>query len=150
MGLFSFLGTMSTVQINVTTLFSSAKKVGTDSFGNRYYEAKARKGYNHPRRWVLYKGDVEATRIPPEWHGWIHYQTDDIPNDNQKGFRRKWQKPYTPNMTGTDKAYRPQGHLLEKGIRPSATGDYEAWSPEPAKPKPAKKTKKSPAKKKKK
>src|SRR3569833_3368714 len=43
------------------TLFTIAKRgvfIGTDDFGNRYYEAKdARDSYNsHRRRWVTYNG----------------------------------------------------------------------------------------------
>ena len=33
--------------------------VGTDQFGNRYFRTKDGK-----RRWVLYKGTVEASRVP--------------------------------------------------------------------------------------
>lgn len=129
MGLFSAFSNLSPVHINFKTFFSSAKKIGTDSFGNRYYEGKPIKGYSRPRRWVIYKGKPEATAIPPEWHGWIHHQTNVIPEEGEKSFRRKWQKPYTPNMTGTEKAYRPKGHILEGGKRAKATGDYEAWDP---------------------
>ena len=29
------------------------------------------------RRWVLYRrGPVEASRVPPEWHAWLHYTTE--------------------------------------------------------------------------
>ena len=28
------------------------------------------------RRWVLYNGEAEASRIPPAWHGWMHHRTD--------------------------------------------------------------------------
>jgi NADH:ubiquinone oxidoreductase subunit len=37
---------------------------------------------------------------------------------------------YTPNATGTPKAYRPQGALERGGRRAAATGDYEAWTPD--------------------
>ena len=43
---------------------------------------------------------------------------------------RAWQKPAIPNMTGTALAYRPSGALEKGGNRASATGDYEAWSPD--------------------
>lgn len=107
---------------------TGAKKIGTDSLGNKYFEAKARKGYNHPRRFVIYSGTPDASKVPPEWHGWLHHQNDNPPSD-APSFRRPWQKPYVQNMTGTAKAYLPQGHMLKSGKRVSATGDYEAWSP---------------------
>ena len=33
------------------------------------------------------------------------------------------------NMTGTNQAYRPPGHVLESGQRDKAYGDYKAWTP---------------------
>jgi len=88
MGLFSFLGVLSPVHITSVTLFSGAKRIGVDQFGNKYYRAKPLKGYKYDRRWVIYKGAPEASKIPPEWHGWIHHQTDVIPSDEENSFRR--------------------------------------------------------------
>ena len=130
MGFFSFLGALSPAHINLVTIVTGAQKIGTDPTGNRYYRAKARKGYNHERRWVLYKGAPEATKVPPEWHGWLHHQTDAIPSNDTASFRRTWQKPHVQNLTGTNAAYRPPGHVLSGGARDAATGDYEAWSPD--------------------
>ncbi|MBI2234914.1 MAG: NADH:ubiquinone oxidoreductase subunit NDUFA12 [Micavibrio aeruginosavorus] len=129
MGLFSFLGALSPVHITCVTLFGGAKKVGIDQLGNRYYRAKARPGYNRERRWVIYKGVPEASKVPPEWHGWLHYQTDTVPDSNAPSFRRTWQRPHQQNLTGTVSAWRPPGHLLAGGRRPAATGDYESWTP---------------------
>jgi NADH:ubiquinone oxidoreductase subunit len=124
------LGALSPAHIHFVTMVTGAAKVGTDSLGNRYFRAKPRKGYKRERRWVLYKGAPEASMVPPEWHGWLHHQTDAIPSDNTGSYRRIWQKPHQPNLTGTDAAYRPPGHLLKGGVRDKATGDYEAWKPE--------------------
>lgn len=134
MGLIStvarFLGALSPAHIQFVTLTSGAKRVGTDAFGNVYYRAKPRKGYKKERRWVMYNGAPEASTIPPEWHGWMHHQTDDVPSQSSQSFRRIWQKPHQPNLTGTNQAYRPPGHVLMGGKRDKATGDYEAWKPE--------------------
>lgn len=129
MGLFSFLGVLSPVHMRFVNALSGSKFVGKDAQGNKYYRAKPRKGYRYERRWVMYNGAPEATKIPPEWHGWMHHQTNVVPDSNVKSFRRKWQKPHKPNMTGTANAYRPPGHILKGGKRDSATGDYESWSP---------------------
>ena len=130
MGFFSFLGVLSPVHISLFTATSRNEHVGTDVLGNKYYESpKPRPGTKKPRRWVIYKGTPEASKVPPEWHGWLHYQTDIRPEEGEKSFRREWQKPHTANMTGTNQAYRPPGHLLEGGQRDKATGDYEAWKP---------------------
>jgi len=127
--IFKILGALSPVHIWFVTLMTGAIKIGTDSLGNTYYQAKARKGYNHPRRWVVYAGDPEPSSVPPEWHGWLHYQTDEIPSSESLSFRREWQKPSRANMTGTTAAYHPPGHLLKGGCREPSTGDYEAWCP---------------------
>lgn len=129
MGLFSFLGVLSPAHISLFTLTSRGKKVGTDQMGNSYYEAPARKGYKRPRRWVMYKGTPEASAVPPEWHGWLHHQTNTVPGEIDAAYRQPWQKPHQPNLTGTQQAYRPPGHVLAEGKRERATGDYEAWTP---------------------
>jgi len=107
--------------------------VGEDRFGNRYY---TRKGQAHgdssitdrrnARRWVLYKGKAEPTKVPPEWHGWLHYTLDAPITDNAQ---YAWEKPHLPNLTGTTNAYVPPGHLLRGGHREASTSDYEAWKP---------------------
>lgn len=133
MGLLSpivnLLGVLSPVHIHFVTLVTGARYVGADPSGNKYYTAKPRKGYKLDRRWVIYKGEPEASRVPPEWHGWLHHQTDVVP-DAHLGYRRLWQKPHVANLTGTNAAYRPPGHILAGGRRDKATGDYEAWKPE--------------------
>jgi len=101
-------------------------KVGQDEFGNTYYQGGVFDG--RPRRWVIYKGYSEASDIPPGWHGWMHHRTDTPPTD-EKYTPREWQKPHQPNLTGTPKAYRPQGSVLRTGERPRVTGDYDAWTP---------------------
>ncbi len=128
MGLLKALGRTLGVLSPVYMIGMRGKKIGTDQLGNVYYSAKPRPGYKRERRWVIYKGAPEASNIPPEWHGWIHHQTDTVPSN--EGFRRDWQKPHQPNMTGMKNAYRPPGHVLEGGQRDKATGDYEAWKPE--------------------
>lgn len=134
MGLGKFLGIHSPAHIRLATLFSGwfkgGRAVGTDGQGNRYYRAPGRKGYRHDRRWVMYNGEVEASRVPPEWHGWLHHQTDVVPSPDGASFRQPWQKPHQPNLTGTLQAYRPPGHILSGGRRDKATGDYQPWTPD--------------------
>lgn len=98
--------------------------VGEDEFGNRYY--RERKG---TKRWVIYQDLAEASKVPPDWHGWLHYTVDEPPVDEDYK-PREWQKEHTPNMTGSPQAYRPGGSTLVPGGRPSATGDYDAWTPD--------------------
>lgn len=125
--LLSFLGSLSTVQINVFT-WLKGKKIGSDDQGNVYYRAAPRRGTKRERRWVIYKNEPDASAVPPQWHGWLHHQTDTIPAANDP-FSKPWIKPHKTNMTGTDRAYFPPGDARAKGKRDKATGDYEAWTP---------------------
>lgn len=113
------------------TLAKSADKVGEDEFGNTYFQARTNKGsYDaRRRRYVTYKGYAEPTKIPPEWHAWMHYLTEEPPTVAPLR-RRPWEKDHLPNLTGTAYAWRPPGSIARLGERPRAVGDYEAWSPD--------------------
>ncbi len=104
--------------------------VGEDSLGNRYFTGGARTD-GSPRRWVMYKGSNDSSRIPPDWYSWLHGQIDGVP-DNALPAARAWELAPTPNLTGTNAAYLPSGAFAAGGHRAAATGDYEAWSPESA------------------
>jgi NADH:ubiquinone oxidoreductase subunit len=107
-----------------------ATRIGEDADGNIYYEGKPLPD-NRRRRFIRYKGANDASRVPPEWHGWLHHQYDAVPDASLPPARR-WEKEARSNLTGTGAAYRPAGALEAGGKRASATGDYEAWSPEAA------------------
>ena len=102
--------------------------VGTDQFGNRYYRERGKPVRGVPRRWVMYHGEVEASRVPPEWHAWLHHTIAEPPTGSGAP-KRAWQREHQPNLTGTEAAYRPPGHEFEGGHRARATGDYEPWRP---------------------
>jgi len=102
--------------------------VGTDEFGNQYYQDRKQVQGRRRRRWVIYNGVAEASRVPPDWHGWLH-RTTDTPPPAEGLPKRPWQKEHVPNLTGTPEAYRPAGHVLSSGRRAKATGDYEPWTP---------------------
>ena len=88
-----------TVGTFIYTIFFG-KLVGKDESGNKYYES--RKG----KRWVIYKGEIDASKIPAEWYSWIHFTNNKIENVHE--FKKyDWQKPHQFNQTGTDKAYTP-------------------------------------------
>lgn len=105
--------------------------VGEDEGGNRYYRTKGGKidpALGFERRWVIYNGLAEPSRVPPSWHGWLHH-TVDVPPTQENYKPRPWQKPHRANMTGTPGAHRPTGSTLAQGRRPKATGDYKPWAP---------------------
>jgi NADH:ubiquinone oxidoreductase subunit len=115
-----------------TRLFTLRKgrKVGHDELGNTYYIQNSGVGpLGVPRRWVIYKDLAEASKVPADWHGWLHY-TVDTPPTEEIYQPKPWQKPHVMNMTGTSQAWRPKGSILSSGQRPAATGDYKAWKPD--------------------
>jgi NADH:ubiquinone oxidoreductase subunit len=102
--------------------------VGRDAFGNRYFEARRqRAGEKHKRRWVIYRGIVDASKVPAAWHGWLHYTLEAPLSDNQS---YTWAKPHQPNLTGTTGRYLPAGHISKSGVRATASADYQPWKPE--------------------
>lgn len=96
--------------------------VGKDEAGNRYFQSK-----DGARRWVIYNGTVEGSRVPAEWHCWLHHTVDDAPAPDVK--KKSWQKDYLPNLSGTEAAYHPAGSLVTSTVRQRSSGDYEAWTP---------------------
>ena len=112
--------------------------VGCDVYGNRYYRRSlGRLGlYPHKngreRRWVMYAGATEASRIAPMWHAWLHHTQDDAPSSETQDAAPFFLRPPRPNWTGTAKAWLPRASARRNLTRPAATGDYQAWSPETA------------------
>lgn len=118
----------ATMQVEFMT-WRRGELVGTDREGNRYYRDRKKVKGKRERRWVLFNGgEPEATRIPPEWFGWMHHMMDQ-PLPENSDYHKPWQKPHKPNQSGTLAAYRPPGHPLAGGQRAPATGDYQAWTP---------------------
>ncbi|MCB2110856.1 MAG: NADH:ubiquinone oxidoreductase subunit NDUFA12 [Defluviimonas sp.] len=107
-----------------TQIFTARKgvKVGKDDQGNTFYQTRDGK-----RRWVIYNGEIEASRIGPDWHGWLHFTWDEPPSKVALA-RKPWEKPHQENLTGTAMAYAPAGSLRQ--AHPADRRDYEAWSPE--------------------
>ena len=97
-------------------------KAGEDEQGNIYYRTR-----DNSKRWVIYNGEMEASRVSPDWHGWLHHTWDEPPSEKPLR-RRDWEKPHQENLTGTPLAYAPPGSIRRK--RPEEKSDYEAWQPE--------------------
>ncbi|ANK82330.1 MAG: NADH dehydrogenase [Rhizobiales bacterium NRL2] len=101
------------------------RKVGEDQFGNAYYEDRKEAG----RRWVVYKGIDEGSKVPPMWNAWLHHTIDEVPKEGDS-IVYDWERPHEPNLTGTPHAYRPKGHVTRRAERDASDADYEAWSPD--------------------
>ena len=83
------------------------KIVGKDEFGNKYYENKKK-----TKRWIIYKSEIDASKIPNDWFSWIHFMKNKV--EHQHDIKKyKWQKPHSPNLTGTDKAYHPNKKMIK-------------------------------------
>jgi NADH:ubiquinone oxidoreductase subunit len=111
-------------QTHGTQLFTWRKgvRVGSDSAGNQFYKTR-----DDSRRWVIYNGPMEASRISPDWHGWLHRTWDQPPTD-QPLLHKAWERPHQENLTGTVLAYAPTGSIRRAEL--TARSDYEAWTPE--------------------
>ena len=102
--------------------FFRGKKVGTDNENNKFFVHKK----NNNQRWVIYNGLMDASRVAADWHDWLHYRTDEIPNESDK--KPNWYKIHKENVTGTAEAYNPdkskqnEPEILKK--------NYEPWKPE--------------------
>jgi NADH:ubiquinone oxidoreductase subunit len=105
-----------------------ATEVGTDEQGNKYYQERKASRDGRPRRYVTYNGIAEASRVSPDWHGWLHYTFEDPPTVSPLK-RQPWELPHRPNLTGTVMAYRPPGSLARSG-NAERMDEYEAWRPE--------------------
>lgn len=107
-----------------TQLFTWRKgvRVGEDDLGNIYYENREKS-----KRWVIFNGEIEASKVNPDWHGWLHHTWDEPPTDKPL-VHKPWQKPHQENLTGTAMAYAPSGSI--RRAQPADRSDYEAWVPE--------------------
>jgi NADH:ubiquinone oxidoreductase subunit len=74
----------------------------------------------------------DASVVPAEWHGWLHYTVDEVPckaSSSEKASseggvdeekmesivkRNNWQIEHTPNLTGTSGKYVPYSTTVPK------------------------------------
>ena len=100
-----------TLGTKLQTIFYG-KLVGNDSLGNKYYESKSGK------RWIIYYGEIDASKIPNEWYSWIHFTKNKIENNHDLK-KYDWQKPHQSNQTGTNNAYHPNKNdeQIKKNIK---------------------------------
>lgn len=127
MGMFSRLFTWWDGATLGTSLFTRMHgcEVGRDDLGNIYFQHKK----NPRRRWVMYPGDNDGSRVPPGWHLWLRGTIEDLP-DKALPEKRKFQTAPAHNATGTMAAFRPDGAMGTGKVRPASTGDYQPWTPD--------------------
>src|SRR3712207_5463748 len=100
-------------------------EVGRDDGGNIYYQDKKRSG----RRWVIYAGDNDGSRVPPGWQLRLRGASGELPG---RALPRICKSQRTPshNLPVTGGPFRPDGALGWGNVRTASTGDYEPWVPE--------------------
>ena len=114
--------------INKIKIKLTCNKIGNDEFGNSYYESKSPSLNGKKKRCIIYRGQVEASKIPCRWHRWIHYTCDEAPiNINTN--KNSWQKTHLPNLSGTIYHHDPRNVENKLGNRKKVSADYESWSP---------------------
>lgn len=100
----------------------SGKHVGTDKYGNKYFENE--RFFYGRNRWVEYAPkygmDYDGSQIPAEWYGWMHYKTDYLPMNDPDRPKYKWMADHTENMSGFPGQYTPYSTTRPK---------IEAWQP---------------------
>lgn len=64
--------------------------------------------------------NYDASQVPAEWFGWLHYKTDLPPHLDPTRPKYKWMSDHTPNLSGTSKAYMPYSTTRTK---------IEGWQP---------------------
>ena len=111
-------------QTHGTQLFTwrNGVRVGSDAQGNVFYRTK-----DDSRRWVIFNGLIEASKVSPDWHGWLHRTWNEPPTDKPLA-HKAWERPHQENLTGSTAAYAPTGSIRRSET--TARTDYEPWVPE--------------------
>ncbi|KAK8947836.1 putative NADH dehydrogenase [ubiquinone] 1 alpha subcomplex subunit 12 [Platanthera guangdongensis] len=107
-----------------------ATLVGVDKFGNKYYQRLENTQYGR-HRWVEYAENsrYNASQVPPEWHGWLHYITDHTGDELLKLKPNRYGVEHKENFSGEgdEYIYHSKGHALNPGQRDWTS--YQPWLP---------------------
>jgi len=111
------LGARGTVEkLMDTNIVRVGRLMGRDEMGNTYYEALPGHGPAERKRWVEPSHYYfDASEVSPQWHRWLHYQSDEVPSQEELDY--VYRIPHRPNLTGTQQAYRPSGYLFQKNVK---------------------------------
>jgi NADH:ubiquinone oxidoreductase subunit len=105
--------------------------VGTDRWGNSYYENLA-EDLPLRTRWISYKDyETDASQIDPGWHAWISYLVDKPPTEDPllEIGRRPWDdKTARVNYTMSRGAYRPYSTYVALPSK-SYRDETDLWKP---------------------
>ena len=79
--------------------------MGNGKYGNTYFVKKSNSPKNNyrERRFVSYRGIVEASKVPQCWNAWLHHVVKEPPVTDQR--KPEWIKEHTSNLTGSPYSY---------------------------------------------
>ncbi|KAK9074904.1 hypothetical protein SSX86_003223 [Deinandra increscens subsp. villosa] len=107
-----------------------ATLIGVDKFGNKYYQKLEGTQYGR-HRWVEYasKDRYNASQVPPEWHGWLHFITDHTGDELLMLKPKRYGLDHKENFSGEgdEYIYHSKGHTLHPGQRDWTR--YQSWQP---------------------
>ena len=106
------------VLLDKLVIFLTSKHIGLDSCKNNYYVSLDKDYLGRCRRFVIYNGVPDPSKIPPLWNAWLRYAIQDFPSYNNS---YEWQTPFVCNLTGTSMSYKPSN---------TASSNYVAWRPD--------------------
>ncbi|RHN38834.1 putative NADH:ubiquinone reductase (H(+)-translocating) [Medicago truncatula] len=105
-----------------------ATLVGVDKYGNKYYEKTENTQYGR-HRWVEYaeKSRYNASQVPAEWHGWLHFITDHTGDELLLLKPKRYGLDHKENLSGHGEEfiYHSKGHALNPGQRNWTR--YQPW-----------------------
>ena len=107
-----------TLGVRLWTYFNG-RLVAEDQYKNRYYSNK-----NDSRRWVVYYGEIDASKVTPEWNNWLRFTSTEKPGNVAQC---DWQIEHKQNQTGTSNSYSPQTIFDKTNLKKKI--DYDKWSP---------------------
>ncbi|KAF0297304.1 NADH dehydrogenase [ubiquinone] 1 alpha subcomplex assembly factor 2 [Amphibalanus amphitrite] len=117
---------------SITPNRPSGNLVGSDHFGNKYYEAPAdpSRGKRHPRRWIDPAGQQFDQEMPAEWEAWLRRRRAQPPTDDEVARNRAIMELKKINAA---KLAEQRGEVIEpaKPERPSAFPVWEEYEVEP-------------------
>ncbi len=93
------------------------RQIGVDLNDNRYYIQHKKHSY---KRWVIYNGIVDPSKIPVSWHIWLHSDCETIPRDPPE-----IQTPAHFSAKHTTKCTTSIANIPS-----SALECYQSWSPD--------------------
>lgn len=99
--------------------------VGVDQYGNQYFVGNSTTSLGYKKRYVIYKGIEDGSKVPAMWHAWLHYTINNIPFAQKTYKKYKWQSHHIQNLTGTSGAYKPS--RISNSDNKETT--YSIWKP---------------------